>query len=62
MFTGLQVKFLVFIAVVFLITIGFAYLIWRQMKKTGQAALEAKQRQNEYQSHLTEEQKSNPAE
>lgn len=52
MFTSLQIKFLIFIAVVFVITAGFAILISRQMKKVGQKALEAKQRQQDYQDQL----------
>lgn len=48
MFTSLQIKFLIFIAIVFVITAGFAIVISRQMKVVGKKALEAKQRQEEY--------------
>ena len=57
MFTGLQIKFLIFIAIVFVITVGFAILILRQMKVVGKKALEAKQRQEEYQNQLEDEPK-----
>lgn len=49
---NLQMKFLVFIAVVFVITMAFAYIIYRQFNKVGKTALEAKQRQQEYQDQL----------
>lgn len=62
MFTGLQINFLIFIAVVFVITVGFAILILRQMKITGQKALEAKQRQQNYQNQVDADQKKVPAE
>ena len=62
MFTGLQINFLIFIAVVFVITVGFAILILRQMKITGQKALEAKQRQQDYQKQVDTDQKKVPAE
>lgn len=57
MFTSLQIKFLVFIAVVFLITIGFGVLITRQMKIVGEKALVAKKAQEEYRQQLEEEQR-----
>lgn len=57
MFNSLQIKFLIFIGVVFIITIGFAILISRQMKVVGRKALAAKERQNEYQKQLDAEQK-----
>jgi Sec-independent protein translocase protein TatA len=57
LFTSLQIKFLIFIAVVFIITIGCGVLITRQMKIVGQKALEAKQRQDEYRQQLEEEQR-----
>jgi len=62
LFTGLQINFLIFIAVVFVITVGFAILILRQMKITGQKALEAKQRQQDYQKQVDTDQKKVPAE
>lgn len=49
---SLQLKFLIFIAVVFVITLVFAVLIFRQFNKVGKNALEAKQRQEEYQAQL----------
>ena len=49
---SLQLKFLIFIAVVFVITVVFAYIIYRQFNKVGKTALEAKQRQQEYQYQL----------
>ncbi len=49
MFTNLQIKFLIFIAVVFIVTIGFGIMIWRQLNVVGKKALEAKQRQMELQ-------------
>lgn len=45
MFTSLQIKYLIFIAAVLVITIGFAILIFRQLKIVGDKALIAKQRQ-----------------
>ncbi len=52
MFTSLQIKFLIFIAIVCVITAGFAILIMRQMKVVGNKALEAKRRQMDYQQQL----------
>ncbi len=49
---SLQIKFLVFITVVFIITMVFAFIIYRQFNKVGKTALEAKQRQQEYQDQL----------
>jgi Tfp pilus assembly protein PilO len=57
LFNSLQIKFLIFIAIVFIITAGFAILISRQMKVVGQKALAAKERQNAYQKQLDTEQK-----
>jgi hypothetical protein len=45
LFTSLQIKYLIFIAAVLVITIGFAILIFRQLKVVGDKALIAKQRQ-----------------
>jgi len=52
LFTSLQIKFLIFIAIVFVVTVGFGILILRQMKVVGKKALAAKQRQQEYQDQL----------
>ncbi len=52
---SLQLKFLIFIAVVFVITLVFAVLIFRQFNKVGKNALEAKQHQEEYQAQLDEQ-------
>ncbi len=49
---SLQLKFVIFIAVVFIITLIFAFLIFRQFNKVGKNALDAKQRQEEYQAEL----------
>ena len=49
MLTSLQIKFLIFIVCVFLITVGFAILIWHQTIIVEKKALAAKQRQKEYQ-------------
>lgn len=48
----LQVKFLVLIILVFLITAGFCILIWQQTKRFEKKALLAKQRQKEYEKEL----------
>ena len=48
----LQIKFLVLIALVFLITAGFCVLIWQQTKRFEKKALAAKQRQKEYEKEL----------
>jgi hypothetical protein len=52
LFNSLQIKFLIFIAIVFVISVGFAILISRQMKVVGQKALVAKERHKEYENHL----------
>ncbi len=57
MFTSLQIKFLIFIAIVFVITLGFAILIGRQIVIVGKKAVEAKLRQKEYQNQPDEEPK-----
>ena len=62
MFTSLQIKFLIFIAIVFIVTVGFGILILRQMKVVGKKALAAKQRQEEYQSHSDNHQKEDQKE
>jgi hypothetical protein len=62
LFTSLQIKFLIFIAIVFIITVGFTILIWRQMKIVGKKALAAKQRQKEYQNQLDDDQKEDTGE
>lgn len=54
---SLQIKFLIFIAIVFLITVGFGILITRQMKVVGEKALVAKKAQEEYRKELEEEQR-----
>ena len=56
MLTSLQIKFLILIAMVFLITIGFAILIWRQTIIVERKALAAKMRQKEYQNQLHKDQ------
>jgi hypothetical protein len=48
-FTSLQIKFLIFIAIVFFFTIGFATMIWNQLKKVEKKALAARQRQMQLQ-------------
>jgi len=48
----LQIKFIVLIALVFLITAGFCILIWQQTKRFEKKALLAKQRQKEYEKEL----------
>lgn len=52
LYNSLQIKFLILIAIVCVITAGFAILIFRQMKVVGNKALEAKKRQNEHQTQL----------
>ncbi|NMC28419.1 MAG: hypothetical protein GYA42_09800 [Syntrophomonadaceae bacterium] len=54
---SLQIKFLIFIAIVFVITVGFGILITRQMKVVGEKALVAKKAQDEYRKQLEEEQR-----
>lgn len=48
----MQIKFLVLIALVFVITAGFCVLIWQQTKRFEKKALAAKQRQKEYEREL----------
>ena len=48
----LQIKFLILIVLVFLITAGFCILIWQQTKRFEKKALFAKQRQKEYEKEL----------
>lgn len=62
MFTSLQIKFLIFIAIVAVITLGFAILIGRQIVIVGQKAVAAKKRQEEYQNQLEEEPKEESSE
>lgn len=60
----MQAKFLIFIAVVFVITITFGILIWRQTLVFEKKALAAKQRKEEYLLQLEaemEEQKAQAA-
>lgn len=45
-------KFLILIALVFVITAGFGVLIWQQTKRFEKKALAAKQRQKEYEREL----------
>lgn len=53
---GLQIKFIIFIAVVAVITFGFAVIIFKQLNKVGKKALEAKQQQEyELQRELADE-------
>ena len=49
MFTSLQIKFLLCIAIIIIITAGFAILISRQMRKMSKKALTAKQRPKNFQ-------------
>ena len=48
-FSNLQIKFLIFIAIVFVVTLGFGIMIWRQLNVVGKKALAAKERQMELQ-------------
>lgn len=48
----MQTKFLILIALVFVITAGFSVLIWQQTKKIEKKALAAKQRQKDYEQVL----------
>jgi cytochrome oxidase assembly protein ShyY1 len=48
----MQIKFLILIILVFLITAGFCLLIWQQTKRFEKKALLAKQRQKEYEKEL----------
>lgn len=48
----MQIKFLILIALVFIITAGFGILIWQQTKRFEKKALAAKQRQKEYEHEL----------
>lgn len=48
----MQIKFLILIAMVLLITAGFCILIWQQTKRFEKKALLAKQRQKEYEKEL----------
>jgi uncharacterized protein HemX len=48
----MQIKFLVLIILVFIITVGFCVLIWQQTKRFEKKALAAKQRQKEYETEL----------
>jgi cytochrome oxidase assembly protein ShyY1 len=48
----MQIKFLVLIILVFIITVGFCVLIWQQTKHFEKKALAAKQRQKEYEEVL----------
>lgn len=48
----MQTKFLILIALVFLITAGFCVLIWQQTIRFEKKALAAKQRQKEYEREL----------
>ena len=59
MFTSLQIKFLIFIAIVFIVTVGFSILIGRQIIKVGKKALAAKQRQMELQNQMIEAEDKN---
>jgi hypothetical protein len=56
LFTSLQIKFLIFIAIVAVITLGFAILIGRQIVVVGKKAVEAKQHKQEYLDQLRVEQ------
>ncbi|MCX5780562.1 MAG: hypothetical protein NTV45_07040 [Firmicutes bacterium] len=60
MFNSLQIKFLIFIAVVFVIGVGFAILISRQMKVVGQKALIAKERHKAYENQLAAKHQEDP--
>ena len=48
----MQIKFLILIALVFIITVGFCVLIWQQTKRFEKKALAAKKRQKEYEGEL----------
>lgn len=48
----MQIKFMILIALVFIITAGFCVLIWQQTKRFEKKALAAKQRQQEYEQVL----------
>jgi hypothetical protein len=60
LFNSLQIKFLIFIAIVFVISVGFAILISRQMKVVGQKALVAKERHKEYENQLAAKHQEEP--
>lgn len=47
-----QIKFMILIALVFVITAGFCVLIWQQTKRFEKKALAAKQRQKDYEQVL----------
>jgi flagellar basal body-associated protein FliL len=51
---------LIIIIMVFLLTVGFAFLIWFQLGKFQQKALAAKRRQEAYLAELTQKDPSNP--
>ena len=48
----LQIKFIILIVLVFIITAGFCILIWKQTKRFEKKALAAKHRQKEYEKEL----------
>jgi len=49
---NMQIKFIILIALVFIITAGFCVLIWQQTKRFEKKALAAKQRQKDYEQVL----------
>jgi predicted Holliday junction resolvase-like endonuclease len=49
---SIQIKFLILIALVLMITLGFGLLIWRQTIKVEKKALAAKLKQKEYEEEL----------
>jgi len=60
--TSLQIKFMIFIAIVCIITVGFGFLIMHQMKVVSKKALIAKQRQEEYQNQVDDDRTEEPKE
>lgn len=50
--TDLQIKFLILVFLVVLITVGFAILIWQQTKKVEKKALLAKQKQKTHEKEM----------
>ena len=48
MLNSLQIKFLILIALVFIVNMGFAIVIWQQTINIEKKALAAKQRQKTY--------------
>ena len=55
---SMEIKFIILIVLVFLITAGFCVLIWQQTKRFEKKALAAKQRQKEYEQVLRKQMKA----